>query len=130
MYIDNLRILLMGSGVRSMANLIAEYDNFVDKTQQDEKRRFKSFAKNRFLEEEGHDQYALYMNEVMERVEELEALRSWLLNYIELCRMSSQKEGNWTADDMYIEMRDAQRKLMVIERKLMRYNCALDAQED
>ena len=44
----------MDSGVRSMADLIADYDSRVDQAHQDEKRRFESFAQNRLLDETCH----------------------------------------------------------------------------
>ena len=120
----------MDSGVRSMADLIADYDSRVDQAHQDEKRRFESFAQNRLLDETCHDEYAVYTNDVMERVHELEAVRSWLLKYIELCESPSHKQINMSVEEVRLETRDAKRRLTAVERKLVRYRRALDAQDD
>ena len=120
----------MDSGVRSMADLIADYDSRVDQSRHDEKHRFKSFARNRLLDESDHDEYALYMNDVMERVTELEAVRSWLLKYIELCESPSHKQTNLSLEEIELETRNARQRLREVERKLVRYRRALDAQDD
>ena len=120
----------MDSGVRSMADLIADYDTRVEQARQDEKMRFVAFSQNRLLDETSHDEYAIYMNDVMERVQELEAVRSWLLKYVEMCQNPSHKHTNMSIDERDLETRDAQRRLKAVERKLRRYSRALEAQDD
>ena len=120
----------MDSGVRSMAVLIADYDSRGDQSRHDKKQRFESFAKNDLLDESGHDEYALYMNDVMERVSELEAVRSWLLKYIELCESPSHKQTNLSLEEVELETMNAKQKLREVERKLLRYRRALDSQDD